>query len=389
MELVGTTLLHTLNSLTIVAPAWIRQTVPASWSQRYERRWEEYRLPKTETERLNLCKQVGQDGMFLLKALFAPDTPSWLREIPAVDILRRVWVQNFTFDEQNIQWRRAGNLPPAAEAICSPFDAEARYSIKRETKWTGYKVHLTETCDPDAPHLVVHVVTTVATEQDNEIIPELHEALADKEMLPREHLVDQGYSDSHELMRAHDTYEIDLVMPMRGDYSWQAQAGEGFALNDFRVDWEAQKVTCPQGKISDSWVLKQDKQGHPRYEVMFNSSHCSPCPVRNRCTQSKRHRRKLTIRPQHESALLRAARVRQTTKDFRTRYAVRAGIEGTIAQAAVALEMRSSRYRGTHKTHLHHVATAAAINIKRLVNWWNDVPLAKVRPSRFSTLMAT
>jgi transposase len=143
-----------------------------------------------------------------------------------------------------------------------------------------------------------------------------------------------------------------------------------------------------EGKVSDSWVLKHDKQGHPRYEVMFTSSQWSPCPVRDRCTQSKRHRRKLTIRPQHESAHLRAARVRQTTKDVRTRDAVRAGIEGTIAQAAVALEMRNSRYHGTHKPQLHHVATAAAINIKRLVNWWHDVPCAKARPSRFSTLMA-
>jgi transposase len=96
----------------------------------------------------------------------------------------------------------------------------------------------------------------------------------------------------------------------------------------------------------------------------------------------------LTIRPQHEATLLRAARVRQTTEEFRARYAVRAGIEGTIAQATVAVEMRSSRYRGMSKTHLHHVATAAAINIRRLVSWWNDAPLAKAKPSRFAALMA-
>ncbi len=387
LELVGMTLLHTLNSLTIIAPIWIQQTVPAPWSQRYDRRWEEYRLPKTEMERLNLCKQVGQDGTLLLKAIFAPDAPKWLHEIPVVDLLRRVWIQNFYFDDQGIQWRRAGNLPPAAEAICSPFDIEARYSIKRQTEWTGYKVHLTETCDTDAPHLIVHVVTTPATDQDNEIVPELHQALADKDLLPREHLVDQGYSDSHELLRAHDVYGVDLVMPMRGDHSWQAQAAKGFALSDFHVDWEAQQVTCPEGKTSNSWVLKQDKQGHPRYEVMFNSSACAPCPAREQCTQSKRHRRKLTLCPQHESALLHAARTRQTTDDFRRRYAVRAGIEGTISQAAGAQEMRRSRYRGGRKIHLQHVATATAINIKRLVTWWNEVPFAQAKPSRFSALM--
>ena len=388
MELVGTTLLHTLNSLSIVAPAWVRATVPSAWTERYRTRWDAYRLPRTESERLALCHQVGQDGYFLLKARFAADAPPWLRHIPVVDILRRVWVQNFYLDDQGVQWRRAGNLPPAAEALCSPFDVEARYSIKRETEWTGYKVHLTETCDSDAPHLIVHVITTAATEQDNEVMADLHEALATKDVLPREHLVDQGYSDSHELMRAHDEYGVDLVMPMRGDHSWQAQAGEGFALSDFQIDWEAQQVTCPEGKTSNSWVLKHDKQGHPRYEVMFNSTNCAPCPVRERCTHSKRHRRKLTIRPAHEHAVLEAARARQHTDDFRSRYAARAGIEGTISQTVGALDMRRSRYRGEPKTHLQHIATAAATNIKRLVNWWNEIPVAKTKPTRFSVLMA-
>lgn len=176
---------------------------------------------------------------------------------------------------------------------------------------------------------------------------------------------------------------------MRGDHSWQAQAATGFALRDFRIDWEAERAVCPEGKTSSSWVLKQDKQGHARYEVMFNSSDCAPCSARDRCTQSKRHRRKLTIRPQQESALLHAARARQTTDDFRARYATRAGIEGTISQTVVALEMRCSRYRGARKTHLQHVATATATNIKRLANWWNDVPFATMKPSRFSALMAT
>jgi hypothetical protein len=55
----------------------------------------------------------------------------------------------------------------------------------------------------------------------------------------------------------------------------------------------------------------------------------------------------------------------------------------------VALEMRRSRYRDGAKTHVQHVATAAACNIKRLINWWNDVPCATTKQSRFSRLMAT
>lgn len=180
LELVGTTVHHALTTLATVVPEWLRSVVPPEWSQRYDRRWEDYRLPKTEAERLALGEEVGRDGMFLLTALYGPDVPSWLRNIPAVELLRCVWVQNFYQDDGLLRWRRAQNIPPAAKAICSPFDAEARYRIKRQTEWTGYKVHLTETCDPDAPFLITHVTTSPATEQDNEIVP-----LSMKPLLPR------------------------------------------------------------------------------------------------------------------------------------------------------------------------------------------------------------
>ena len=168
--------------------------------------------------------------------------------------MRRVWVQNFAVDDSVIEWRRAGNLPPSAHAICSPFDSEARYSIKRQTTWTGYKVHFTETCDSDTPHLIVHVVTTPATEQDNEIVPELHQALAEKDALLREHLLDQGYSDSHDLITAHATYRIEMLMPMRTNHSWQAQTANGYALRNFRIDWVAHTTgNLPRGQ--DEWLM--------------------------------------------------------------------------------------------------------------------------------------
>ncbi|MDQ4075816.1 MAG: transposase, partial [Chloroflexota bacterium] len=176
--------------------------------------------------------------------------------------------------------------------------------------------------------------------------------------------------------------------PMRADHSWQAQAGQGYDLTHFQIDWEAQHVTCPNGKTSASWVLRQDKQGQPRYEVMFNSSDCAPCPARDLCTKSKRQRRKLTFRPQHEHELIQSARDYQQTDDFQVRYNGRAGVEGTISQAVVALDMRRARYRGHTKTHLQHVATATAINIKRVFSWWNDVPSTQTKPTRFAALMA-
>lgn len=262
-------------------------------------------------------------------------------------------------------------------------------STKRGEVQVGYKVHLTETCGADEPHLITQVITTEATEQDTEVVDELHAALTEKGLAPGEHLLDMGYSDSYSLVNAYQKYDIEMVVPMRADHSWQQRAGQGYSLYQFHIDWEAQQASCPQGKTSASWVSGYDIKGNPRVEVMFNTSDCAPCQARSLCTKSKRKRRKITIRPQEQANLLQSVRAAQQTEDFWTRYATRAGVEGTISQAVVALNMRRSRYRGLTKTHLQHVATAVAINITRLRDWWNEHPFSKTKSSRFALLMAT
>jgi hypothetical protein len=52
--------------------------------------------------------------------------------------------------------------------ISSPYDTEAHYACKGSTSWIGYKVHLTETCDQERPHLITHVETTPAPGSDHE-----------------------------------------------------------------------------------------------------------------------------------------------------------------------------------------------------------------------------
>ena len=388
LELVGRTLLHALNSLAVAAPNWLKAIALPEWLERYNIRWEEYHLPKTKAKRFELGAQIGRDGTFLLQAIYADKSPDWLREIPAVDTLRQVWIQNFYEESNQLRWRLAGNIPPAAKAICSPYDTEARYNIKRQKAWTGYKVHLTETCDPTEPHLITHVVTTEATVQDNEIVDDLHDALAQKALLPNEHVVDRGYSDSDSILTAADKHQIDMIVPSRANNSWQQQEEHGYGLSDFQIDWDAQQATCPQGKTSASWVLGHDIRGNPRNEIMFNASDCVPCQARTLCTRSKRKRRKISVSPQRHFELLQAVREFEQTEAFKSRYATRAGIEGTISQAVVALNMRRTRYRGREKTHLQHVATAVAINLQRMHNWWNDLPLAQTQTSRFVRLMA-
>lgn len=93
--LVGETLRHTLNVLASSAPTWLKPHIQAEWLERYARRFEDYRLAQGQAERAVVTSQIGGAGRALRNALFAPESPGWLREVDAVRILQRVWLEQY------------------------------------------------------------------------------------------------------------------------------------------------------------------------------------------------------------------------------------------------------------------------------------------------------
>jgi len=265
---------------------------------------------------------------------------------------------------------------------------EARYGIKRTTTWTGYKVHLTETCEEDHPNLITHVATTVATVPDTELLDPIHDHLAERDLLPATHLVDAGYVDAGILVTAATEHHVEIIGPVRADTNWQARQGRGFAAACFVIDWEAKCVTCPQGKRSASWKERVDHLGHDVIDIAFGWADCKSCPVRSTCTQKKKGSRTMKLLPKAQHLALQTARQRQQTTAFREQYAKRAGIEGTLSQGVRRCEMRRSRYIGLARTHLQHLLTATALNLMRAVAWLTESPRAKTRRSRFAALLA-
>ncbi|HSA47607.1 MAG TPA: hypothetical protein P5552_14040 [Candidatus Competibacteraceae bacterium] len=122
--------------------------------------------------------------------------------------------------------------------------------------WVGYKVHLTETCDPDTPHLIVNVETTPATTPDDNRIAVIHASLAQRNPLPAVHLVDKGYTSAQVLLDSQRDDQVAIVGPLADDPSGQARADEGFAKADFQVDGDRPVVTGPAGHPSGSWLPK-------------------------------------------------------------------------------------------------------------------------------------
>jgi transposase len=311
-----------------------------------------------------------------------------MRDIPAVQVLRQVWVQQFyaPTDEQPVRWRVAEDLPPAAVLIRTPYDRDARYSKKRDTEWTGYKVHLTETCDDELPNLVTDVTTTPAPTADYDVLPTIQDHLADRQVTPGEQIVDAGYVSADHLISSRTEHGIELLGPLANEPSWQATAGNGFAAAQFVLDWEAQQARCPQGQLSVGWRERSDRHGHATVQITFGTSACAACVCRAQCTRSAKQPRSLLVRERDHFVALQAARERQHTELFKAQYARRAGIEGTIAQGVDTGDLRRSRYIGLVKTRLMHLLLGAALNFMPVAAWLAETPRARTRQSAFAAL---
>ena len=270
LECVTETLRAALNALAMAAPEWLRMHADPAWMERYGRQASDYNVPQGEAKRRAHAEQIGHDGHQLLAVITAPGAPAWLREIPAVELLRQVWVQNFCLIDNAptagpeagasgeaarlVQWRTdQEGLPPSLLMAASPYDPEVHYAKKRATTGIGYKVHLTETCDEGGPHLITHVETTPAPVVDRDALADIHAALEAKGLLPDTHLVDAGYVAADQLVASRNK-GVTLLGPAPKDYQWQAQSGKGFTVRDFLLDWDREVATCPAGHQSRSWL---------------------------------------------------------------------------------------------------------------------------------------
>ncbi|GHB74591.1 hypothetical protein GCM10010377_76340 [Streptomyces viridiviolaceus] len=197
LEMVAETLRAALNALAQAAPEWLSRVAEPDWFKHYATTAETSRFPKSRTKRDEVGLRIGRDGTRLLEAVWSSQAPEDLRTLEAVQTLRQMWVQHFHQVDGEVRRRDPKDRPPGATCLVTPYDREARNSVKRDTTWAGYKVHLTETCEADAPNLITNVATTLATVPDVSMTETVHTQLADAGRLPGEHLVDAGYIDAH------------------------------------------------------------------------------------------------------------------------------------------------------------------------------------------------
>jgi len=206
--------------------------------------------------------------------------------------------------------------------------------------------------------------------------------LAAKNLAPGRHYEDSGYLSAALVVSEAARHGIALIGPLLAGTSPQARAGNGYARAGFTIDYDRKTATCPQGKTSASWS-PATQRGKDAIVAGFSPADCGPCPARPLCTKGKR--RQLSLPPRDLAEAQAAARSAETTIPFQADYARRAGVEGTMHQAA-SHGARRARYRGLPKTRLDHAYMAVALNLLRLHAYWTGTPLDRRRTSHLARL---
>jgi Transposase domain (DUF772) len=92
-----------------------------------------------------------------------------------------------------------------------------------------------------------------------------------------------GYTSLVHMERAGREHRVTLTGPLPGNRTRQHRVQEGYARDDFRVDYDRREVTCPQGQVSKGWhgpYPTSSPDAAPLIVARFTKGQCQPCPAR-------------------------------------------------------------------------------------------------------------
>ena len=229
------------------------------------------------------------------------------------------------------------------------------------------------------------LTTTDATVPDNCATVPIHQNLAARDLAPGRHYLDSGYPSVPNVLAARREHGITMITPLLGDSSRQTKTSNGYSRDDFTIDFDTRTATCPQGQSSAHWN-PQVRDGVEKIHIAFPKRACWTCDAQPECTSSKVRQRRITVYPREIHEIQQVTRTAQSSKSWRADYQRRAGVEGTMNQAANTVGLRKARYRGIKKVELEHYLGATAINIIRLDAYFTYQPLDRTHSSQLIRL---
>lgn len=316
-----------------------------------------------ETARAALVDALARDGYALLSLLDGRTLSAAVTA--AVTLLATVLGQDLEKREDGV-FRIARRV--ARDRVISTVDPEARHGHKTAARhFDGYKGHIA--IDPDSEIITATEVTAgnvgdgvpaetlladVLPSVDGATEPQPAPSESVTTVQPVEVYGDASYGTA-------DLVEKLEASGVEANTKVQTPSGVGgkFSQDEFRIDLDAGTVQCPAGQLVQL-RLSEDGSGQAQF-----GEPCKTCPLRSKCTDSKKGR---TVRVHAKHHILEPARKRQSDPEWKKRYrSIRPKVERKIAHLMRRKHGgRRARVRGKVRVGQDFALLAAAVNLARL-----------------------
>jgi hypothetical protein len=348
-----------------------QEQLPAWWSVLWDRYVDSQTDYRASVETLaRKFADAGEDAHRLLVWRASQAEAKWAQG-KQVQLLGRVFDEQFELSAQGPEVQPKKKELLDSGRVQNPHEPEATYASKgngeQRKEHVGYKVQVAETVHetvlaPGEPtgNFIVGMVTHPARESDEEGALKME---AEQQTMglekPPVNYVDAAYVSTEKLVEA-AAQGRELIGPAQGPGS----RDERFNSEDFQVEVEQRRATCPAGHQNTQCSrLTEKATGKVAYRFEWDTKTCAACLLRLKCIKAEHKHRTLAVGEHH--TVLQARRNEQQTHAFRARMKHRNAIEGTQSELVRAHGLRRARYRGLAKTKLQNYFIGAACNVKR------------------------
>lgn len=296
---------------------------------------------RCENEKQNAISCLVKDAISLIEASKGLDNLSQ-QQTDCLGLLGLVSFQDVEVVDE-IQGRFKLSKKVAKDRIVSVVDPHARHVHKsRKTYIDGYKGHIA--IDPDT-----ELITASSLTKGNVSDAQVGQELLCDEKQPLSIYGDSGYS-SGEFNRVLSEKGYNQIIKPRP--LPMAVIG-GFSIDNFIIDETSNTVSCPAGHVVS--ITSNKRASFAKF--------CNSCPLKNRCTRSKRGR-VITFSPNHKFN----QQIRKDWKNLKADYdANRPSVERIHAQMKRKMSCSKLRYRGVVKNDVYYSLVAATWNLKVLI----------------------
>jgi hypothetical protein len=247
----------------------------------------------------------------------------------------------------------------AGSALQSPYDPDAGYG----KKGPGYHVQIAETCNNDGVELITDFDVHSAGLSDQGKAAECLDRLGDRSISPNVLFLDTAYTSGPFLLA-----QQEVGREILGPVSRGALPLDAIGRDQWKRDPETGLLSeCPKGNP----VIRHGVRGNGNHEVVrhafVDAAQCRTCPAAGKCMARAGGKESKSFHIEDTPAMaLRDARlVQQRDPEWRKRYAIRSGIEGTNSELKHRHGLRRLRVRRAPQVRLAVAAKLTGCNIKR------------------------